>query len=134
MDHLKSEGKGYSFLPHAPERIIVDEAYGAALVHPQSQPQRHEFVRRIARDENVSSDPACGLPSHPATERPRLPCFMSLLLNAERFGDVLGLTRQAREVPKPIARELVKAVGYRSDGPVLRPTSGARFVDSESAL
>ena len=51
IDFLKSERNRHQFLLHAPELVIVDEAHGAAMAHTQSQQQRHDFLREIAKDE-----------------------------------------------------------------------------------
>ncbi|NLG96422.1 MAG: DEAD/DEAH box helicase [Chloroflexi bacterium] len=50
IDWVKSERNRHAFLLHAPELIIVDEAHGAAMARNQSQQQRHEFLREVARD------------------------------------------------------------------------------------
>ena len=49
IDYLKSERNRHAFLLHAPELIIVDEVHGAAQAGNQSQQQRHELLREIAK-------------------------------------------------------------------------------------
>lgn len=52
IDWVKSERNRHAFLLHAPEFVIVDEAHGAAMADNQTQQQRHEFLREVAKDEN----------------------------------------------------------------------------------
>ncbi|HOT90113.1 MAG TPA: helicase-related protein [Anaerolineae bacterium] len=52
IDFIKSEHNRHAFLLHAPELIIVDEAHGATMARNQSQQQRHEFLREVAKDPN----------------------------------------------------------------------------------
>jgi len=83
IDYLKSERNRHQFLLHAPELIIVDEAHGAAMANTQSQQQRHEFIREIARDEKrhlilLTATPHSGIES----------AFRSLLcLIQTKFGE-----------------------------------------------
>lgn len=54
IDYVKSERHWPEFVTHCPELVIVDEAHGAAQPGSASkaQQQRHELLRRLARDEN----------------------------------------------------------------------------------
>ncbi len=54
IDYAKSERRRASFLLHAPELVIVDEAHTAARPAGRSvsQQQRHELVHDLAQDKN----------------------------------------------------------------------------------
>ncbi|MDW8319638.1 MAG: helicase-related protein, partial [Anaerolineae bacterium] len=52
IDWVKSARNRHAFLLHAPELVIVDEAHGAAMATNQSQQQRHELLREVAKDGN----------------------------------------------------------------------------------
>lgn len=83
IDWVKSERNRHAFLLHAPEFVIVDEAHGAAMADNQTQQQRHEFLREVAKNENrhlilLTATPHSGIES----------AFRSLLgLLDPRFGD-----------------------------------------------
>lgn len=83
IDWVKSERNRHAFLLHAPELLIVDEAHGAAMAQNQTQQQRHEFLREVAKDESrhlllLTATPHSGVES----------AFRSLLgLLDRRFGD-----------------------------------------------
>ncbi|GAB4495779.1 MAG: hypothetical protein OHK0052_04140 [Anaerolineales bacterium] len=82
IDWVKSERNRHTFLLHAPELLIVDEAHGAAVANHQNQQQRHAFLQEVAKDKNrhlilLTATPHSGIE----------PAFRSLLgLLEPRFG------------------------------------------------
>lgn len=82
IDWVKSERNRHTFLLHAPELVIVDEAHGVAMASNQNQQQRHEFLQEVAKDETrhlilLTATPHSGIES----------AFRSLLgLLDPRFG------------------------------------------------
>jgi len=103
IDWVKSERNRHAFLLHAPEFIIVDEAHGAAMAENQTQQQRHEFLREVAKNKDrhlilLTATPHSGIES----------AFRSLLgLLSPRFGE-WEINQLSEDLLRELARHFVQ--------------------------